>query len=106
MRTQEEIEENILFYTRDKKAPLRLNNSNVVSYILKDPYENKTFLIAFNGAEKDQEITIPEASWDVLVDKFQAGTTSLWSTAQKKITLKAHSALIMITEGVLPLSSD
>ena len=103
MRTQEEIEENILFYTRDKKAPLGLKNNNVVSYILKDPIENKTFLVAFNGSERNQEIMIPEASWDVLVDKFQAGTKSLWSTAQKKVTLKAHSALVMMTEGLPPL---
>jgi len=106
MRTQKEIEENISFYTRDKKAPLALENANVVSYILKDPLENKTFLVAFNGGDRNQEITIPEASWDVLVDKFQAGTNSLWSTAQKKVTLKAHSSLVMITEGILPLSSD
>lgn len=106
MRTQKEIQENILFYTRYRKAPLKLKAPNVVSYILKDPKERKTFLLAFNGGDKDQEITLPSASWDVLVDKFQAGTECLWRTQQKKVSLKAHSALVMVTEGLLPLSSD
>lgn len=104
MRTQEEIEENILFYRKERKAPLKLKASNVISYILKDPVEKITFLVAFNGSDRDQEITLPRASWDVLVDKFQAGTECLWRTEQKKVSLKPHSALVMKTDGLLPLA--
>ena len=103
MRTQEEIEENILFYRKERKAPLKLKASNVISYILKDPVEKITFLVAFNGSGQDQEITLPRASWDVLVDKFQAGTECLWRTEQEKVSLKPHSALVMRTDGLLPL---
>ncbi|MBO1264123.1 type I pullulanase [Proteiniclasticum sp. SCR006] len=104
MRTQKEIEENILFYTKERKAPLKLKASNVISYILKDPVEKITFLVAFNGSGQDQQITLPRASWDVLVDKFQAGTDCLWRTEQKKVSLKPHSALVMKTDGLLPLA--
>ncbi|NCC79605.1 MAG: type I pullulanase [Clostridia bacterium] len=103
MRTQEEIEENILFYRKERKAPLKLKASNVISYILKDPVEKITFLVAFNGSGQDQEITLPRASWDVLVDKFQAGTECLWRTEQKKVSLKPHSALVMRTDDILPI---
>ena len=103
MRTQEEIEENILFYKKERKAPLKVKASNVISYILKDTVEKITFLVAFNGSDRDQEITLPRASWDVLVDKFQAGVECLWRTEQKKVSLKPHSALVMKTDGLLPL---
>ncbi len=103
MRTEEEIQKNLIFYTRYKNAPLKLNKDNIVTYLLKDQVNGKTFLVAFNGGSENQDITLPKASWDVLVDKFHAGTDPLWSTMEETITLKAHSALVMVTKDTLNL---
>ncbi|WP_312649250.1 type I pullulanase [Proteiniclasticum sp.] len=103
MHTEEEIKKNLIFYTRFKQAPLKLNKENIVTYLLKDPVNGRTFLVAFNGGFENQDITLPKASWDVLVDKYHAGILPLWSTMEENITLKAHSALVMVTEDTLDL---
>ncbi|HSL86656.1 MAG TPA: hypothetical protein VK861_06950, partial [Bacteroidales bacterium] len=101
MRTPEEIRENLVFYTPEKHAPLHVNSRNIVSYLLKDTDSGKTFLVAFNGGAMNYDLMIPGANWHVLVDKYQAGIRPIFSTAKEKITLKAHSALVMVTDQLL-----
>lgn len=103
LRTEEEIQNNLIFYTAYKNPPLKMNKDNIVTYLLKDPTQGKTFLVAFNGGFEKEVITLPKASWDVLVDKYHAGITPLWSTDEESITLKAHSALVLVTEDPLDI---
>lgn len=93
LRTKEDIEKYLTFYDGERE--------NRIVYTLKDPKGFYTLLVAFNGGSKDQSLPLPKATWDVLLDKNNAGILPLWRTTQDTITLKAHSALILMTRDQL-----
>jgi len=85
-RTAEDIKKKISFLPTGRK---------MVSFIIKDDADPwKEILVLYNGDTKDQEYTLPEGTWNVVVDKNQAGTNVLYQVSGK-VTLKAISALVM-----------
>lgn len=89
LRTQEDIEKHLTFYGPEDK--------NFIAYTLKDPNGFYTLLVAYNGGESSVKLSLPEAKWDVLLDKDDAGILPLWSTKEKNITIKPYSAMILMT---------
>ncbi|MGC8954999.1 MAG: type I pullulanase [Fervidobacterium sp.] len=85
-RTAEDIRKKLTFLPSTRK---------MVAFMIKDENDPwKEIVVIYNGDTKDQEYTLPEGIWNVVVDKQNAGTNVLYQVGGK-ITVKSTSAMVM-----------
>jgi pullulanase len=85
-RTAEDIRKKLTFLPSPRK---------MVAFVLKDENDPwKEILVIYNGDTKDQQFTLPDGTWNVVVDKDNAGTKVLYQVSGK-INIKAISAMVM-----------
>ncbi|SHN69191.1 type I pullulanase [Fervidobacterium gondwanense] len=85
-RAAEDIKKVLTFLPSPKKA---------VAFMLKDPKDSwKEILVIYNGDTKEQTFTLPEGTWNVVVDNKKAGTKVLYQLSGQ-IKIPATSALVM-----------
>ncbi|MFN3692141.1 MAG: type I pullulanase, partial [Fervidobacterium sp.] len=84
-RTAEDIRKKISFLATPRK---------MVAFVIKDEEDPwKEIVVVYNGDTKDQDFTLPEGNWNVVVDKNKAGTEVLYQLSGK-ITIKSTSTLV------------
>ncbi len=85
-RTAEDIKKKITFLPTTRK---------MVAFTIKDENDSwKEILVIYNGDTKDQDFTLPEGTWNVVVDQQNAGTKVLYQVSGK-ITVKSTSTMVM-----------
>ncbi|MGB4263076.1 MAG: type I pullulanase, partial [Fervidobacterium sp.] len=85
-RTAADIKSKITFLPSPRKGVIfTINDAN-------DPW--KEIVVIYNGETKEQQFSLPDGTWNVVVDQANAGTTSLYQVSGK-INVKATSAMVM-----------
>ena len=85
-RTAADIKTKITFLPSPRKGVMfTINDAN-------DPW--KEIVVIYNGEIKEQQFSLPDGTWNVVVDQANAGTTPLYQVSGK-ISVKATSAMVM-----------
>ncbi|MFN6991707.1 MAG: type I pullulanase, partial [Fervidobacterium sp.] len=88
-RTAEDIRKKISFLATTRK---------MVAFVIRDEEDPwKEIIVIYNGDTKDQDFTLPEGHWNVVVDKNKAGTEVLYQLSGK-VTIKSTSTLVAYKE--------
>jgi pullulanase len=93
MKTGEEIENHLQFI--ENTPP------HVVGFILKnganhDPWRD--IVVIYNGAKWPAVVTLPQASWTVVVDGNNSGTVPLYTLEGGSVTVQPISAIVLFRE--------
>lgn len=85
-RTAADIKDKISFLPSPRKGVMfKINDAN-------DPW--KEIVVIYNGEIKEQQFSLPDGTWNVVVDQANAGTTPMYQVSGK-ISVKATSAMVM-----------
>lgn len=85
-RTAADIKAKISFLPSPRKGVMfTINDAN-------DPW--KEIVVIYNGEIKEQQFSLPDGTWNVVVDQANAGTTPMYQVSGK-ISVKATSAMVM-----------
>ncbi len=107
MTTEEDIQKNLVFFSKEKDTPLQLSYDNFVGYIINHNANGDrlgALCILFNANKKDKEIYIPKGKWQVYINDAEAGNDVIETIEGGKVLVKGRSALILGRDDAIRLS--
>jgi len=105
MITTQEIQNNLFFFGMgDDYGDLQLPSENMVGYMITNHAngdEAGTIIVLFNATRSEKTVSIPEGEWSVVVNANDAGTETLTTLNDSKVTISGISALILTSPNVI-----
>ena len=90
LTTTEAVQDSIKFVETDQKQ--------LVAYTIDDKESKESIYVAYNAADEERVLTLPEGKWHVYVQGNTAGTQVL-DTVSEKVTISPISAVVMVKAG-------
>lgn len=99
MTTTDEVSKHLMFFgSGDKFGDLQMENDNVIAFMI-DGHANGdeagAIIVIHNANTDEAELSIPEGTWDVLVNAEAAGTTSLGTVEGGSVAVQGVSTLVL-----------